>query len=248
MELKSIRACVSTALSDLHYLQRGILEVQLEQLRLSSSGRYTEKPTRTIRLGDDASDEITIAAEPVRYHVGKSFKQSSMLLTELDFMTASWRRAIEQLNSEETAWLHYCYGSKQNYKNDVIICQWLWLDFLIEHSRAGFKKMKAPTKALMRKLTYYGIQQVKCEIFRDLHDTEFDGQERDEHISSLLGVSIDSWHKDYKKRWLLMKSRCMHLNDTALLNAAEKRSEIIESHRAGSADLSVPAGYVQEAG
>ncbi|CZW82807.1 phage antitermination protein Q [Enterobacter hormaechei] len=248
MELKSIRACVSTALSDLHYLQRGILEVQLEQLRLSSSGRYTEKPTRTIRLGDNASDEITIAAEPVRYHVGKSFKQSSMLLTELDFMTASWRRAIEQLNSEETAWLHYCYGSKQNYKNDVIICQWLWLDFLIEHSRAGFKKMKAPTKALMRKLTYYGIQQVKCEIFRDLHDAEFDGQERDEHISSLLGVSIDSWHKDYKKRWLLMKSRCMHLNDTALLNAAEKRSEIIESHRAGSADLSVPAGYVQEAG
>lgn len=248
MELKSIRACVSTALSDLHYLQRGILEVQLEQLRLSSSDRYTEKPTRTIRLGDNASDEITIAAEPVRYHVGKSFKQSSMLLTELDFMTASWRRAIEQLNSEETAWLHYCYGSKQNYKNDVIICQWLWLDFLIEHSRAGFKKMKAPTKALMRKLTYYGIQQVKCEIFRDLHDAEFDGKERDEHISSLLGVSIDSWHKDYKKRWLLMKSRCMHLNDTALLNAAEKRSEIIESHRAGSADLSVPAGYVQEAG
>lgn len=62
-----------------------------------------------------------------------------LLLTELDFMTASWRRAIEQLNSEETAWLHYCYGCKPNYKNDVTICQWLWLDFLIAHSRAGFK-------------------------------------------------------------------------------------------------------------
>ena len=247
MELNSIRACVSTALSDIHYLQRGILEVQLEQLRLASSGRFTDKPTRTICLGDNGSDEITVAAEPVRYHVGKSFKQSSMLMTELDFMTASWRRAIEQLNSEETAWLHYCYGSKLNYKNDVIICQWLWLDFLIEHLRAGFKKMKAPTKKIMRKLTYYGIQQVKCEIFRDLHDAEFDEKEQDKHISSLLGVSIDSWHKDYKKRWLLMKSRCMHLNDTALLNAAEKRSEIIESHRARSTDLSVSAGYVQEA-
>lgn len=247
MELKNIRACVSTALSDLHYLQRGILEVQLEQLRLSSSDRFTDKPTRTIYLGDNGSDEITVAAEPIRYHVGKSFKQSSMLLTELDFMTASWRRAIEQLNNEETAWLHYCYGSKPNYKNDVIICQWLWMDFLIEHSRAGFKKMKANTKKMMRRLTYYGIQQVKVEIFRDLHDAEFDGIERDEHISSLLGVSIDSWHKDYKKRWLLMKSRCMHLNDTALLNAAEKRSEIIESHRARSTDLPVSADYVQEA-
>ncbi|WP_407219102.1 bacteriophage antitermination protein Q, partial [Enterobacter hormaechei] len=218
-------------------------EVQLEQLRLSSSGRYTEKPTRTIRLGDNASDEITIAAEPVRYHVGKSFKQSSMLLTELDFMTASWRRAIEQLNSEETAWLHYCYGTKQNYKNDVIICQWLWLDFLIEHSRAGFKKMKAPTKKIMQKLTYYGIQEVKSEILRD---EQRDEQDRDEHISFLLGISVDSWRKDYKKRWLLMKSRCMHLNDTALLNAAEKRSEIIESHRARCANVPVSAGYVQE--
>lgn len=244
MELKSIRACVSTALSDLHYLQRGILEVQLEQLRLSSSDRFTEKPTRTICLGDNASDEITVAAEPVRYHAGKSFKQSSMLLTELDFMTASWRRAIEQLNSEETAWLHYCYGCKPNYKNDVIICQWLWVDFLIEHSRAGFKKMKVQTKKIMQKLTYYGIQNVKFEI---LHDEEGNDLKQDEHISFLLDISVDSWRKDYKKRWLLMKSRCMHLNDTALLNAAEKRSEIIESHRARCSDLPVPAGHAQEA-
>ncbi|HDZ1816705.1 TPA: phage antitermination protein [Vibrio cholerae] len=243
MELNSIRACVSTALSDIHYLQRGILEVQLEQMRLASSDRFTDKPTRTICIGDSESYELSVPAEPIRYHVGKSFKQSSMLLTELDFMTASWRRAIEQLNSEETAWLHYCYGCKPNYKNDVIICQWLWLDFLIAHSRSGFKKMKAPTKKIMQKLTYYGIQEVKSEILRD---EQRDEQDRDEHISFLLGISVDSWRKDYKKRWLLMKSRCMHLNDTALLNAAEKRSEIIESHRARCANLPVSAGYVQE--
>ncbi|CAH3992587.1 hypothetical protein AI2688V1_5130, partial (plasmid) [Enterobacter cloacae] len=243
VELNSIRACVSTALSDIHYLQRGILEVQLEQLRLASSDRFTDKPTRTICIGDSESYELSVPAEPIRYHVGKSFKQSSMLLTELDFMTASWRRAIEQLNSEETAWLHYCYGCKPNYKNDVIICQWLWLDFLIAHSRSGFKKMKAPTKKIMQKLTYYGIQEVKSEILRD---EQRDEQDRDEHISFLLGISVDSWRKDYKKRWLLMKSRCMHLNDTALLNAAEKRSEIIESHRARCANLPVSAGYVQE--
>ncbi|EME5919025.1 bacteriophage antitermination protein Q [Enterobacter hormaechei] len=243
MELNSIRACVSTALSDIHYLQRGILEVQLEQLRLASSDRFTDKPTRTICIGDSESYELSVPAEPIRYHVGKSFKQSSMLLTELDFMTASWRRAIEQLNSEETAWLHYCYGCKPNYKNDVIICQWLWLDFLIAHSRSGFKKMKAPTKKIMQKLTYYGIQEIKSEILRD---EQRDEQDRDEHISFLLGISVDSWRKDYKKRWLLMKSRCMHLNDTALLNAAEKRSEIIESHRTRCANLPVSAGYVQE--
>lgn len=247
MNLNNIRDLVSTALSDIHYLQRGILEVQLEQLRLSSSDRFTEKPTRAVSIGESESHEITVDAEPVRYRVGKSFKQSSILMTELDFQTSNWRRAIEQLSSEESAWLHYCYGCKQNYKNDVIICQWLWLDFLIEHSRAGFKKMKAPTKKLMRKLTYYGMQQVKCEIFRDLHDSEFDGIERDEHISSLLDVSIDSWRKDYKKRWLLMKSRCIHLNNISLLNAAEKRSEIINRNWTGNSSLPVSSGYAPEA-
>ncbi|HGW8643819.1 bacteriophage antitermination protein Q, partial [Klebsiella pneumoniae] len=52
MELERIRACVATALSDLHYLQRGILEVQLEQLRLANSGRFTDKPTRVIQMGE----------------------------------------------------------------------------------------------------------------------------------------------------------------------------------------------------
>lgn len=244
MELDNIRACVSTALSDIHYLQRGILEVQLEQLRLSSSGRFTEKPTRLIHIGDKDDHEILIMAEPVRYHLGKTFKQSSMLLTELDFQTASWRRAIEQLNKEETAWLHYCYGCKLDYKNEVIVCQWLWLDFLIAHSSSGFKKMKAPTKKIMQKLTYYGIQQVKFSI---LFSEDEDQQREDEYISFLLNISVDSWRKDYKKRWSLMKSRCLYLNKTALLNAAEKRSEIINRNRTGCTDLPVPADYVQEA-
>ncbi|HBY0274685.1 TPA: phage antitermination protein, partial [Klebsiella pneumoniae] len=166
MELERIRACVATALSDLHYLQRGILEVQLEQLRLANSGRFTDKPTRVIQMGENNKYEISVAAEQVRYHVGKTFKQSSMLLTELDFQTASWRRAIEQLNREEIAWLHYCYGCKPNFENDEVICQWLWLDFLVAHSKPDFKKMKEATKKKMRNLTYYAIQQVKASILR----------------------------------------------------------------------------------
>ncbi|MBN0788733.1 phage antitermination protein, partial [Pseudomonas aeruginosa] len=101
------------------------------QLRLANSGRFTDKPTRVIQMGENNKYEISVAAEQVRYHVGKTFKQSSMLLTELDFQTASWRRAIEQLNREEIAWLHYCYGCKPNFENDEVICQWLWLDFFV---------------------------------------------------------------------------------------------------------------------
>lgn len=243
MELERIRVCVATALSDLHYLQRGILEVQLEQLRLANSGRFTDKPTRVIQMGESNKYEISVSAEQVRYHVGKTFKQSSMLLTELDFQTASWRRAIEQLEREEMAWLNYCYGCKPNFKNDEAICQWLWLDFLVAHSTTDLKKMKELTKKTMKKLTYYAIQQVRASILRN---EEIDHLREDEHISFLLNITIDSWRKDYKKRWALMKSRCLYLNSTALLNAAEKRSEIINRHRTGCADLPVSADYAQE--
>ena len=51
MELEYIRSCVSTALADVHYRQRGILEVQLEQMRLGRSGRFNNKPVRSISVG-----------------------------------------------------------------------------------------------------------------------------------------------------------------------------------------------------
>ena len=234
MELEYIRSCVSTALADVHYRQRGILEVQLEQMRLGRSGRFNNKPVRSISVGDDNSYEVSVPAEPVRFHQGKTFKQSSMLLTDIDFLSASWRRAIGQLNNEESAWLYYCYGCKPDYNNDVIVCQWLWLDFLVAHSGGGFKKMKASTKKAMRKLIYYAAQQVKSEL---TCAEAVDEREQDRHLSFLLNISIDSWRQDYKERWLLIKSRCLSLNRTALLNAAEKRSEIIKRHRAGSAIL-----------
>lgn len=95
----------------------------------------------------------------------------------------------------------------------------------------------------MRNLTYYAIQQVKASILRG---EDVDPLREDEHISlclispSIAGVRII-------KRWLLMKSRCLHLNSIALFNAAEKRSEIINRHCTGSANVPVPADYAQEA-
>lgn len=86
----------------------------------------------------------------------------------------------------------------------------------------------------MRKLIYYAAQQVKSEL---TCAESVDEREQDRHLSFLLNISIDSWRQDYKERWLLIKSRCLSLNRTALLNAAEKRSEIIKRHRAGSAIL-----------
>ncbi|WP_250217918.1 bacteriophage antitermination protein Q [Escherichia coli] len=51
MELEYIRSCVSTALADVHYRQRGILEVQPEQMRLGGSGRFNKKQVRSSSVG-----------------------------------------------------------------------------------------------------------------------------------------------------------------------------------------------------
>ncbi|WP_226092068.1 bacteriophage antitermination protein Q [Klebsiella pneumoniae] len=67
------------------------------------------------------------------------------------------------------------------------------------------------------------------------------------YLSDIGCLEIHGASLDYKKRWLLMKSRCLHLNSIALFNAAEKRSEIINRHCTGSANVPVPADYAQEA-
>ncbi|UGG04025.1 bacteriophage antitermination protein Q (plasmid) [Escherichia coli] len=70
----------------------------------------------SISVGDDNSYEVSVPAEPVRFHQGnKHLNNHQCCSTDIDFQSASWRRAIGQLNNEESAWLYYCYGCKRLY-------------------------------------------------------------------------------------------------------------------------------------
>jgi hypothetical protein len=224
------------ALGEVHFIRPGILGVQLEMMRMGTSDNFPDKPLRTISLGD--GNEITFLAEPVRYHEGKKYKTAAALINEIDFASASWRRAIYQLPEDELAWLLYCYGNKiLNYDLQVEICVRVWIGFLHLHRASGFKKMKAKTTEIMRRLVYLTVQETRKGILTGREDVGSDFL-----MSELMGITERTWREHYKKRWRLMQNVCANLDASALIRTQEKRNENLQRHRAGNAAMPVQTG------
>lgn len=241
MALDKIRGLIMLALGDCNYTQAGILAVQLQQMEMGSSERFSSRATRTVVI--DGYEFVTLA-EPVRYHTGKKFQQASAPIAEIDFITSSWRRAVLQLPEGERNWLLFTYGNGLNYDCQTAICFHLWDNFLEMHSASGFKKMKAPTREIMRRLTYYTIQEVRYGLL-GVNNLHKENNAEDIKMAALINVSVKCWQLAYKKRWQLMKQVCFNLDEQSLLLTAEIRNEQIASNRNGSASMPVQTNMAQ---
>jgi hypothetical protein len=246
MKQGHLRAAVRLALSDVHFAQPGILGVQLDMMQLASSDRYSDKPTRTVTLGENA--EITILAEPVQYHEGKKFKTSSAPITETDFALSSWRRAALSLPESELAWLLYSYANKIfSYDVQVEICTYVWTEFLRQHRQRGFKRMKAKTANVMRSLVFFSIQHGRRNALLNWSVSENNPLITNEEMSGLMGIGEKSWCEHYKKRWIIMMDVCRSLDERSLLMTKVARDESIKVNRSGYAELPVQTGVFQPA-
>jgi hypothetical protein len=234
MSQDKIRAMVKLALADTSFCQAGILAVQLEQMRMGSSGRYQEPAVKTVEIDGYT---FTTPADVVTYREGKKFKQSSTLITETDYQTSRWRRAILKLDVGELSWLLFCYGNKLNYGCQVNICNALWDAFMTRHKSDGFKKMNQNSLKIMRSLTFRCIQETRIKFL--FPETPFDEYEEDNTISSLLSLSVRSWRKHHKKRWEIMKQCCLSIDELAMLMTAEKHNDEATSHWSRSARMPV---------
>ena len=241
MALDKIRSLIIIALGDCNYTQAGILAVQLQQMEIGSSDRFGSRATRTVVI--DGHEFVTLA-EPVRYHTGKKFQQSSAPIAEIDFITSSWRRAVLQLPEGQRNWLLFAYGNGLNYECQTAICFYLWDKFLEMHTASGFKKMKTPTREIMRRLTFYTIQEVRYGLL-GVNNINKEEQAEDVKMSALLSVSVKCWQRFYKKRWKLMKQVCFNLDELSLLLTAEIRNEQIASNRNGSTSMPMQANMAQ---
>lgn len=244
MELNKVRTSVKLALSDIHYTQAGILDVQLQQMEMGSTGRFNDKATRTMVID---GHEFVTPAEVVRYHEGKKFKTSSAPIAEIDFVTSSWRRAILKLAEHEKCWIYFAYGDGLNFEVQTTVCFYLWDEFQKLHKSSGFKEMKKRTTGIMRRLAFYCMQETRYGLL-GLNVANKEEFQEDRKISALLDISIESWRKDYKKRWHLMKQVCFNLDEGALRRTAEVRHEQFSCSRERRSNMSVQTDMAPAAG
>lgn len=86
---------------------------------------------------------------------------SIALVGPVEFVTASWRRAVLSLEDHQKAWLLWNYSENIRIEYQVAITQWAWAEF---REQLGAKKVAGKTLERLKKLIWLAAQDVKAEL------------------------------------------------------------------------------------
>ncbi|SQC34234.1 Phage antitermination protein Q [Kluyvera cryocrescens] len=137
------------------------------------------------------------------------------LVQPVEFVTASWRRALLSLEEHQKAWLLWNYSENIRFEYQVAITQWAWDDFR-EH--LGTKKVAGKTMERLKRLIWLAAQDVKAELAgKDVY------QQQD--LAALCGVKPDNWCHNYADYWRAMCAIFKRLDGDSLLCAVRTRSQ-----------------------
>lgn len=140
---------------------------------------------------------------------------SIALVSQVEFGTASWRRAVLSLEEHKKAWLLWNYSENTRFEYQVAITQWAWSEF---REQLGAKKVAGKTMERLKKLVWLAAQDVKAELSgRDVY------QQQD--LAVLCGVKPDNWCHNYADYWRAMCTIFKRLDGDSLRCTVRTRSQ-----------------------
>nr|WP_245168488.1 bacteriophage antitermination protein Q [Enterobacter roggenkampii] len=119
---------------------------------------------------------------------------SIALVGPVEFVTASWRRAVLSLEDHQKAWLLWNYSENIQFEYQVAITQWAWAEF---REQLGAKKVAGKTLERLKKLIWLAAQDVKAELAGK--DVSAPGP------GGPVGVKPDNWCHNYADYWRAMR-------------------------------------------
>lgn len=109
-------------------------------------------------------------------------------ITDHDFATAPWRRAVNMLPEHEQAWLRYCYGFNLDFQYQTQICEAIWNGYQRHLPESLLRK----TKKRIISLVWLAVQEVAVKRLNDTYK-----QYAGALLASQLVVSRSTWHEIY---------------------------------------------------
>ena len=210
--LQFVRERLIIATADLSGATKGQLEAWQENA-VFDTGRYRRKK---IRYRDEVTGKmITRDNPPIPGKQSLAKGTSIPLVSQVEFSTSSWRRAVLSLEEPHKTWLLWCYSGNICWEYQVTITRWAWEEF---KAHSGNRKIAEKTRERLKKLIWLAAQDVKSELA---------GRETYEYqeLALLAGVTTKNWTKTFTGHWVAMKHIFHRLDSEALLFVMRTRSE-----------------------
>ncbi|EKR5117345.1 antiterminator [Escherichia coli] len=210
--LQFVREQLIIASADLSGATKGQLEAWQENA-MFDTGRYRRKK---IRYRDEVTGKmITRDNPPIPGKQSLAKGTSIPLVSQVEFSTSSWRRAVLSLEEPHKTWLLWCYSGNICWEYQVTITRWAWEEF---KAHSGNRKIAEKTRERLKKLIWLAAQAVKAELFGG------EGYEYQD-LALLAGVTTKNWSKTFTGHWVAMKHIFHQLDSEALLLVMRTRLE-----------------------
>ncbi|EEW1489165.1 antiterminator [Escherichia coli] len=210
--LQFVREQLIIATADLSGATKGQLEAWQENA-MFDTGRYRRKK---IRYRDEVTGKmITRDNPPIPGKQSLAKGTSIPLVSQVEFSTSSWRRAVLSLEEHHKAWLLWCYSGSICWEHQIAITQWAWEEF---KAHSGNRKIAEKTRERLKKLIWLAVQDVKSEL---AGSETYEYQE----LAELMGVAKSTWTETYRPRWEIMRDSVTGLDKDALISAMHLRSQ-----------------------
>ncbi|HHA2081894.1 TPA: bacteriophage antitermination protein Q [Enterobacter asburiae] len=211
-QLEYVRQQLIVATADLSGATKGQLVAFAENAQFTATARSRG---RKKVFDKDKQRMVNPDGPPMSGSQSRAKGSSIALVGPVEFVTASWRRAVLSLEDHQKAWLLWNYSENIKFEYQVAITQWAWNEFR-EH--LGTKKVAGKTMERLKKLIWLAAQDVKAELAgKDVY------QHQD--LAALCSVKPDNWCHNYADYWRAMCSIFKRLDGDSLLCTVRTRSQ-----------------------
>ncbi|WP_370956623.1 bacteriophage antitermination protein Q [Enterobacter hormaechei] len=211
-QLEYVRQQLIVATADLSGATKGQLVAFAENAQFTATARSRG---RKKVFDKDKQRMVNPDGPPMSGSQSRGKGSSIALVGPVEFVTASWRRAVLSLEDHQKAWLLWNYSENVSFEHQVAITQWAWAEF---REQLGAKKVAGKTMERLKKLIWLAAQDVNAELAgRETY--EYQG------LASLVGVTPKNWSETFTDRWVEMRCILLRLDSDALLQVTRSRSQ-----------------------
>ncbi|KAA3569919.1 bacteriophage antitermination protein Q [Citrobacter freundii] len=211
-QLEYVRQQLIVATADLSGATKGQLVAFAENAQFTATARSRG---RKKVFSEIRQKMVNPDGPPMSGSQSRAKGSSIVLVSPVEYGTASWRRAVLSLEEHQKAWLLWNYSENIRFEYQVAITQWVWVAF---KEQLGTKKVAGKTMERLKKLVWLAAQDVKAELAgKDVY------QHQD--LAALCGVKPDNWCHNYAEYWRAMCAIFKRLDGDSLLCTVRTRSQ-----------------------
>ncbi|EMO4455827.1 antitermination protein [Klebsiella michiganensis] len=208
--LEYTRIEVRRALQNLSVATKGQLEAFSENPP-ADKNKSPRQPRHIIDLdgGIGCGPSVVKAlTTPVYVMETRSRRRPMPPINDIEFSYSPWRRAVNQLDSHQQAWVRYCYGFDLNFQYQTEMCQYVWTEY------QNYQVSKPLQSRVIKKLV--GLVWLAAQEVAATRNNETYKVYAGAALARMVSVDRSTWKRVYADHWEHLKRAFVEMDSNAL--------------------------------